>query len=228
MASSSRRVEFSDTVDIEEFETFNFSPLEKRALWIQQDEIDSLPQSAAHAISECVKTYPAFALNYVRGVVETYLACTPADCDSMDVSADVDGTEDIKRCLGECTLNSSHPSVIVLRGFENHLFVDMAKDRLERKLHYISNVVSFYKMLVKHGVTSQGYDILAAAALRSSLPSRRFAAALGTADAKAVCLLNVGTLLHKAEDGTSSCSSAPWASRVCMEEAVGCSRCVSN
>jgi hypothetical protein len=161
----------------------SMSAEEKSKLWYQRSEENSVRASMASVVSECQRddnlNFPA----YVETLAETYLAC----CVDGGVDGGVDGD------IGSSILKLDPESIVLLgmnhgdaRGLETYTALAlMTEDRVRRRLECVHNVIQLYQGLKLIGRCETTSEIVADYSAALSISSRRFARALGVADATA-------------------------------------------
>jgi hypothetical protein len=156
----------------------SMSAEEKSKLWFQRSEEDSARASMASVVSDCQRDDNVNFLTYAETLAETYLACC--------VDGDVDGD------TGSSFLKLDPESVVLLgmnhgdaRGLEAYTLPLMTEDRVWRRLECVHNVIQLYQGLKLMGRCETTSEIVADYSAALSVSSRRFARALGVADATA-------------------------------------------
>lgn len=156
----------------------SMSAEEKSKLWFQRWEENSARASMASVVSDCQRdgnvNFPAYA----EALAKTYLACC--------VDGDVDGD------TGISFLKLDPKSVVLLgmnhgdaRGLEIYTLPPMTEDRVRRRLECVHSVIQLYQGLKLIGCCETASEIVADYSGALSISSRRFARALGVADATA-------------------------------------------
>jgi hypothetical protein len=168
----------------------SMSDEEKSKLWFQRSEENSARASMASVVSDCQRDDNVNFLTYAETLAETYLACC--------IDGDVDGD------TGSSFLKLDPESVVLLgmnhgdaRGLEAYTLPLMTEDRVWRRLECVHNVIRLYQGLKLMGRCEPTSEIVADYSAALSVSSRRFARALGVADATAALF----------EYATSACSN---------------------
>jgi hypothetical protein len=172
---SVRFEEDSSTCQVIEVESVrSMSAEEKSKLWFQRSEENSARASMASIVSDCQRDNNVNFPAYAETLAETYLACC------------VDGD------TGSSFLKLDPESVLLLgmnhgdaRGLETYTVPLMTEDRIRRRLECVHSVIQLYQGLKLIGCCETACDIVADYASALSISSRRFARALGVADATA-------------------------------------------
>jgi hypothetical protein len=157
---------------------WSMSAEEKSKLWFQRSEEYIARASMASVVSDCQRddnvNFPAYA----EALAETYLACC--------VDGDVDGD------TGNFFLKLDPKTVLLLgmnhgnaRGLETYTLPPMTEDRARRRLECVHSVIQLYQGLKLIGCCEAASEIVADYSGALSISSRRFARALGVADATA-------------------------------------------
>jgi hypothetical protein len=166
----------------------SMSAEEKSKLWFQRSEENSARASMVSVVSDCQRddnvNFPAYA----EALAEMYLACC--------VDGDGDGNTD------SSFLRLDPESVVLLsmnhgdaRGLETYTLPPMTEDRVRRRLECVHSVIQLYRGLKLIGCCETASEIVANYSEALSISSRRFARALGVADATAA-LFEYATSAH--------------------------------
>jgi hypothetical protein len=156
----------------------SMSAEEKSKLWFQRSEEFSARASMASVVSDCQRNDNVNFRAYAEALAGTYLACC--------VDGDVDGD------TGSSFLKLDPKSVVLLgmnhgnaRGLETYTLPPMTEDRARRRLECVHSVIQLYEGLKLIGCCEAASEIVADYSGALSISSRRFARALGVADATA-------------------------------------------
>jgi hypothetical protein len=157
---------------------WSMSAEEKSKLWFQRSEEYSARASMASVVRDCQRDDNVTFRAYAEALAGTYLACC--------VDGDADGD------TGSSFLKLDPESVVLLgmnhgnaRGLETHTLPPMAEDRARRRLECVHSVIQLYQGLKLIGCCETASEIVADYSGALSISSRRFARALGVADATA-------------------------------------------
>jgi hypothetical protein len=156
----------------------SMSTEEKSKLWFQRSEENSARASMASVVSDCQRDDNVNFPVYAEALAETYLAC----CVDWDVDGDT----------GSSFLKLDPKSIVLLgmnhgaaRGLEIYTLPPMTEDRVRRRLECVHSVIQLYQGLKLIGCCETASEIVADYSEALSISSRRFARALGVADATA-------------------------------------------
>lgn len=190
-ASRRRRVRFDEDPStrrvrrkvIEVESASDLTPQEKSQLWFQRSEVRTALAAMASALSNAQLQRDANFSVYVDTLTETYLECcastSTGSAQQVGNSAYQMGRMAI---LGACDTNT--------RGLETHTLPLVAADRLWRRSESSRNIIQLHQGLGIFGQRQEVAEIVKDYAVALSLPSQRFAQALGVADATAALLVH--------------------------------------
>jgi hypothetical protein len=172
---------------------------EKSELWYQRSEEWKRRASMASAVTGCQDDNVNFTI-YAETLAETYLACCVDHDDDTSVTDTGNGSSGTG--TGNSALHLDPERVLVLsmnhgdaRGLEAHTLPLVTEDRVRRRLENVDNVIRLHQGLKLMDCQASSM-IVGDYSAALSITSRRFARAMGAADATAALFEHASSLSH--------------------------------